>query len=324
MKAVLCKAWGDPETLTLETVSEPIPGAGEVLIDVKTAGVNFADTLMIQGRYQVKPPLPFIPGFEVAGIVAALGKNVPHLSVGRRVLAFVPWGAYAEKVAAPMNSVMPIPSNMPFTDAAAFAITYGTSHLALAHRGRLQAGETLLVHGASGGVGLTAVELGKRLGATVIATASSEEKLELCRRYGADHTINYAEDDFVSAVKDLTQGKGADVIFDPVGGEVFSKSLRCLAWEGRLLVVGFASGKIPNVPANLTLVKNTAVVGVFWGAYAQHGPDALMDSMKQLTDWYKDSHLTPHISATFKLEAAAAAMRSLMNRKSTGKVVLEI
>ena len=324
MKAILCHSYGLPDTLSFEDVPEPTPGAGEVLIDVKAIGVNFADTLMIQGLYQTKPPLPFSPGFEVAGEVAALGEGTPHLTVGRRVVGFVPWGAYAQKVVAPMNSVMPIPVTMPFTEAAAFVIAYGTSHVALAHRGRLKAGETLLVHGAAGGVGLTAIELGKHLGATVIATASTLEKLELCRRYGADHTINYQEDDFVGAVKDITKGKGADVIFDPVGGEVFEKSLRCAAWEGRILVVGFASGVIPKLPVNLTLVKNASVVGVFWGAYAERDPQVLQGSMGQLMAWYKEGKLRPHISQTFKLKDAAEAMKVLMDRRSTGKVVLEV
>jgi NADPH2:quinone reductase len=213
---------------------------------------------------------------------------------------------------------------MPFSDAAAFTVAYGTSHVALEYRGNLKAGETLLVHGASGGVGLTAVELGKLMGATVIATASSSEKLELCQQYGADHVINYQSDDFVAAVKDITEGKGANVIFDPVGGEVFSKSLRCIAWEGRILVVGFASGSIPSLPVNLALVKNASVVGVYWGAYGQRAPMVLMGSMRQLMGWYQEGKLKPHISETFKLAEAAKAMEVLMNRKSTGKVILEV
>ena len=323
MKAVLCKQWGAPADLSYEDVPDPQPGAGEVLIRVRAIGVNFADTLMIAGRYQLKPPLPFSPGFEVAGEVLELGEGVTQLEPGARVMGFLQYGAYAEKVAAPAHMVMPIPEGMDYKDAAAFAVAYGTSHVALEHRARLKEGETLLVHGASGGVGLTAVELGKRMGATVIATASTAEKLELCRRYGADHTINYREEDFVPKVKDVTNGRGADVILDPVGGSVFERSLRCIAWEGRILVIGFASGEIPQVPVNLTLVKNCSIVGVFWGAYGQKNPKVLMGSLQTLLTWYAEGGLKPHISEVYALEDAPKAMTELMERRSTGKVVLE-
>jgi len=323
VKAVVCKAWGEPDALVYETVPTPEPAAGEVLIGVRAAGVNFADTLIVQGLYQVKPPLPFSPGFEVAGEVLALGEGVSHLEVGTRVMGFISYGAYAEQVAAPAASVMPLSDTMDFKTAAGFAVAYGTAHVALAHRGRLQEGETLLVHGASGGVGLAAVELGKLLGATVIATASTQAKLELCQQYGADHLINYTEEDFVARVKDLTGGRGADVILDPVGGEVFEKSLRCIAWEGRLLVIGFASGKIPQVGANLTLVKNCAVVGVYWGAYAQKDPKVLSSSLQMLLRWHAEGKLEPHISHSYPLQQAAAALTDLIERRSTGKIVLE-
>ena len=323
MKAILCKQWGDPADLSYETVPDPQPGTGEVLIGVRAVGVNFADTLMIAGRYQLKPPLPFSPGFEVAGEVLACGEGVTHLKPGARVMGFLQYGAYAEKVVAPAHMVMPVPDMMDYKDAAAFAVAYGTSHVALEHRARLQTGETLLVHGASGGVGLTAVELGKRMGATVIATASTAEKLALCRRYGADHTINYRDEDFVPRVKDVTNGRGADVILDPVGGDVFERSLRCINWEGRILVIGFASGEIPQVPVNLTLVKNCAIVGVFWGAYGQKNPRVLMNSLQTLLRWYAEGKLEPHISEVYALEDAPQAMMDLMERRSTGKVVLE-
>lgn len=324
MKAIVCKAWGKPDDLVYETVPDPTPGTGEVLISVKTAGVNFADTLMIAGQYQVKPPLPFIPGFEVAGEVLALGEGVMGLSVGTRVAGFIEHGAFAEKVSAPASSVIPIPETMEDKMAAGFMVTYGTAHVALAHRGRLREGETLLVHGASGGVGLAAVELGKLMGATVIATASTAQKLELCAQYGADHLINYREEDFVPKVKELTNGKGADIIFDPVGGEVFEKSLRCVAWEGRVLVIGFASGMIPKASANLVLVKNCAVVGVYWGAYGQKEPEVLSNSLQTLMDWHAQGKLKPHISKTYPLEAASEALSDLAERRSKGKLVLEV
>ena len=323
MKAVVCKDWGKPETLILEEIPDAVAGKGEVVVIVKAAAVNFADTLMVQGLYQVKPPLPFTPGFEFAGDVSSVGEGVENLEVGQRVAGFIDYGAFAEQVAAPASRLLPIPESMDYKTAASFAVTYGTSHVALDHRGQLKEGETLLVHGASGGVGLAAVELGKIMGATVIATASTQEKLELCREHGADYTINYKEDDFVAKVKEITNKKGADVILDPVGGDVFDKSLRCIAWEGRLLVIGFASGRIPQAPANLTLVKNCSVVGVYWGAYGQRNPKVLMGSLKQLMMWHAEGKLKPHVSQIYPLAQVAGAFNDLTERRSTGKVVLE-
>ena len=322
MKAVICKAWGTPEDLAIEDIASPSVGKGHVKVAVHACGLNFADTLMIAGQYQVKPPFPFTPGFEAAGTVIELGEGVNHLELGDRVIAFSDYGGYAEEVVVQAMSCIPIPDIMPFVDAAAFLVAYGTSHLALDHRGKLQAGETLLVHGAAGGVGLTAVEIGKQMGATVIATASTPEKLAIAQQYGADHLINYREENFKDRVKEITDGKGADVIYDPVGGDVFDQSLRCINWEGRLLVIGFASGRIPSAPANLTLVKNCSVVGVFWGAYARKQPHTLLQSLQTLLGWYSEGKLKPHISATYPLEQVAEAMNSLIKRKSTGKVVL--
>jgi len=323
VKAIICKEWAKPEALVYEDVSDPVAQAGEVVIQVKAVGVNFADTLMVQGLYQVKPPLPFSPGFEVAGDVTELGSGVSMFKLGQRVAGFINWGAYAEKVAAPAVMLTAIPDSMTYQAAASLAVAYGTSHVALDHRGQLKKGETLLVHGASGGVGLAAVELGKLLGATVIATASSQEKLELCKHYGADYTINYQGEDFVKEVKAITKGKGADVIFDPVGGTIFEQSLRCIAWEGRLLVIGFASGKIANLPTNISLVKNCSVVGVYWGAYAQKNPAVLLKSLAQLFRWHAAKKITPHVSEIYKLEHAADALNAMMERRSTGKIILE-
>ena len=324
MKAILCQEWGQPETLVLADVATPEPKPGEVRIGVHACSINFADTLMIQGLYQEKPPFPFSPGMEVAGEITAVGENVSHLKPGDRVAALVGHGGLAEEVTTSAMTCIPLPDEMDFVTCAAFSIAYGTSHIALAHRGNLQKGETLLVHGAAGGVGLTAVELGKLLGATVIATASTAEKLALAQKYGADHLINYREEDFRQRVKEITHGRGANVIFDPVGGDVFLQSLRCVAWEGRILVIGFASGDIPSAPVNLTLVKNSSIVGVYWGAYAQRDPQVLLQSLGQLMRWYAEGKLQPHISQTFALADTAEAMRTLMARQATGKVVVQV
>ena len=272
MKAVLCKAFGPAETLVLEEIASPEAKKNEVLLEVHAAGVNFPDTLIIEGKYQFKPPFPFSPGGEAAGVVTAVGEKVSHLKVGDRVMALTGWGSFAEEVAVPGYNVMPIPASMDFASAAAFGMTYGTSMHALKQRANLQPGETLLVLGASGGVGLAAVEIGKAMGAKVIAAASSAEKLEVAKAAGADELINYSENSLKDEVKRLTGGQGADVIYDPVGGDLFDAAIRSIAWNGRLLVVGFASGRIPELPVNLTLLKGAAVVGVFWGAFAQRQP----------------------------------------------------
>ena len=305
MKAVICKQRGTPQDLFIEELASPSVTAGQVKVAVHACGINFADTLMIAGQYQVKPPFPFTPGFEVAGEVAAVGPEVTQYKPGDRVIAFTDYGGYAEEVITPATSCLPIPDNMNFVDAAAFMVAYGTSHLALDHRARLQAGEVLLVHGAAGGVGLTAVEIGKHMGATIIATASTPAKLAIAQQYGADHLINYREENFRDRVKEITGGKGADVIYDPVGGDVFDQSLRCLNLEGRLLVIGFASGRIPQIPANLALVKNCNIVGVYWGAYSQRQPHTLLQSMQTLLDWYSQGKLKPHISATYPLRTGS-------------------
>lgn len=322
MKALICKQWGMPETLVLEEVEGKAPIAGEVRIRVRACGINFADALMVQGLYQVKPPFPFSPGLEVAGEVLDVGEGVSHVKPGQRVMGIANWGGLSEEINLPGMMVMPIPDKMTYEQAAAFPVAYGTSHVALDHRGHLLAGETLLVLGAAGGVGLTAVEIGKLMGATVIACASTDEKLELTRKYGADHTINYTAENLRDRVKEITGGKGVNVAYDPVGGALFEPAVRSLAWEGRMLVIGFASGTIPQLPANLTLIKNSAVVGVFWGAYAFNNPRVLTGSLQMLMNWMAEDKLKPHISQTFPLEYGAAALRALMERQSMGKVVV--
>ena len=322
MKAVVCKTLGPPEALVVEEVPAPAPGAGEVLIGVRACGVNFADTLMVQGKYQERPPLPFIPGLEVAGDVLATGDGVTGLVPGQRVAALCATGGYAELAATPADVTVPIPDRMPYETAAGFTVAYGTAHVALAHRAALRAGETLLVHGAGGGVGLAAVEVGKAMGATVIATASSEDKRALARAHGAEHVIDYRAGEFRDTVKSLTGGRGADVVFDPVGGEVFTQSMRCIAWEGRLLVIGFAAGDIPEIPAGLVLVKNVSVTGVFWGAYRMHEPAVITQSLRTLFEWFEAGALRPLVSETVPLERAPEAMQRILRREARGKIVL--
>ncbi|PAU58245.1 NADPH:quinone oxidoreductase [Pseudomonas sp. PIC25] len=324
MKAVLCKAFGPAESLVLEDISSPEPKKNEILLDVHAAGVNFPDTLIIEGKYQFKPPFPFSPGGEAAGVVAAVGEKIQHVKPGDRVMALTGWGSFAEQVAVPGYNVMPIPAGMDFETAAAFGMTYGTSMHALKQRANLQPGETLLVLGASGGVGLAAVEIGKAMGARVIAAASSAEKLEVAKRAGADELIDYSASSLKEEVKKLTGGQGADVIYDPVGGDLFDEAIRSIAWNGRLLVVGFASGRIPELPVNLALLKGAAVVGVFWGSFAQRQPQDNLANFQQLFAWHAEGKLKPLVSQTFPLERAADAINALGQRKAVGKVVVKV
>ena len=324
MKAVLCKAFGPAETLVLEEIASPEAKKNEVLLQVHAAGVNFPDTLIIEGKYQFKPPFPFSPGGEAAGVITAVGEKVSHLKVGDRVMALTGWGSFAEEVAVPGYNVIPVPSSMDFASAAAFGMTYGTSMHALKQRANLQPGETLLVLGASGGVGLAAVEIGKAMGAKVIAAASSAEKLEVAKAAGGDELINYNESSLKDEVKRLTGGQGADVIYDPVGGDLFDQAIRSIAWNGRLLVVGFASGRIPELPVNLALLKGAAVVGVFWGAFAQRQPQDNAANFQQLFAWYGEGKIKPLVSQTFPLEQAAEAINTLGQRKAVGKVVVQV
>lgn len=322
MKAVLCKAYGPPESLVVEDVESLQAEKGQVIIDVKACGVNFPDTLIIQGKYQFKPAMPFSPGGEVAGVVRQVGEGVRHVKEGARVIAFTGWGGFATEVAAEAAKLIPIPDSMDFTTASAFVMTYGTSHYALKDRGRLKAGETLLVLGAAGGVGLAAVEIGKALGARVIAAASSDEKLAVCKEHGADEVINYATEDLREKIKTLTQGKGVDVVYDPVGGEYSEAALRSMAWEGRFLVIGFAAGDIPRIPLNLTLLKGCSIVGVFWGNFVARDPQRNQEYLQELLTWFEEGKIHPLVSATYPLDRAADALNDMMQRKVKGKVVL--
>lgn len=323
MKAVLCHQFGTPDDLSLADIPSPPLGAGQVRIAARACGVNFPDVLMIQGLYQLKPPFPFSPGLEVAGDIIEVADDVQHVKVGERVMAVMMYGGFAEEVVVPAAAILPMPPEMSYEHGAGFPLVYGTSHVALSHRAQLKAGETLLVLGAAGGVGLTAVELGKRLGARVIAAASTREKLELARAYGADELINYSSENVRDRLQELTEGRGVDVIYDPVGGDLFDQAVRRLAWEGRYLVIGFASGRIPSLPANIALLKNVSIVGTFWGAYLQNDPGIIRDSFAILTDWYSSGLLKPHIHQVFALEEASSALRQLMDRRAMGKVILK-
>ncbi|MCU1731273.1 MULTISPECIES: NADPH:quinone oxidoreductase family protein [unclassified Pseudomonas] len=324
MKAVLCKAHGPARDLVLEDVASPTPKKNEILLDVHAASVNFPDTLIIEGKYQFQPPLPFSPGGEAAGVVAAAGENAGAFKVGDRVMALTGWGSFAEQVAVPAYNVLPIPEGMDFATASAFGMTYGTSMHALRQRGQLQAGETLLVLGASGGVGLAAVEIGKAMGARVIAAASSAEKLEIAKAAGADDLIDYSQSSLKDEIKRLTGGKGVDVIYDPVGGDLFDQAVRGLAWNGRLLVVGFASGRIPELPVNLVLLKGAAVLGVFWGSFAQRQPADNAANFQQLFAWFAEGKLKPLVSKTYPLAEAGLAIEQLAGRKAVGKLVVKV
>ncbi len=322
MKALQCVEHGPPEKLVLNDIPMPEPGPGQVRVRVVAAGVNFPDSLIIQNLYQFKPPLPFSPGGEAAGTVDAVGEGITDLKIGDRVVAMTGNGCMAEQVIANRAQVVPIPGDMPFDIASGFTMTYGTSHHALKQRAQLQPGETLLVLGAAGGVGLTAVELGKLMGARVIAAASTDEKLALCREYGADETINYATEDLKTRLKELAP-KGVDVVYDPVGDRYAEPAFRGIGWKGRYLVVGFAGGAIPSLPLNLTLIKGASIVGVFWGAFTQAEPAEHRANMAELMEWYRTGKLKPHVSKKFPLAEGAAAIRWMMDRKAVGKVVLE-
>jgi len=322
MRAVLCRELGGPEKLVVEDIPSPPMRDGAVRVAIHAAGLNFADILLIAGQYQTKPPLPYTPGSEAAGVVTEVGAGVRHVKPGDHVMAILEGGGYAEEAVTDAARVLPIPASMDFADAAGFPIAYGTSHGALEWRARLKPGEWLLVTGAAGGVGLTAVEIGKAMGARVIAAAGSPEKLKVAQDHGADHLIDYSKEDLRERVKTITGGKGADVIYDPVGGDVFEACMRSIAWEGRIIVIGFAAGKIPQIAANLVLVKNIDVIGFFWGSYLPRKPELVGQSMKQLLRWFEEGKLKPHISDRFDLKEVAQALEMLKQRKSTGKVVL--
>jgi NADPH2:quinone reductase len=320
MRAVLCKDWGPPDTLVVEDIPSPKPGKGELLVSVKASGVNFPDVLLIQNKYQFKPELPFSPGSEIAGVVRQVGEGVHGFMPGDRVMAHIRSGGYAEEVVVDETLVSPVPAGVDFTVAASFGLVYATAYHALKDRAGIKAGETLLVLGAAGGVGLAAVELGKLFGARVIACASSDEKLETCRRFGAEVTINYEREDLREALKNL--GGAVDIVLDPVGGKYSEPAVRAMAWKGRYLVVGFASGEIPKIPLNLTLLKGCSIVGVFWGEFARRERDLNAANLRELTAWLRAKKIKPLVSASYPLERAADALNDMMNRKVQGKIVL--
>jgi len=324
MRAVLCKRYGPPETLVVEEVASPRPRRGEVVIRVKACGVNFPDTLIIQGRYQFKPALPFSPGSDVCGVIKEVGEGVTGFGVGDRVVGFSLWGGFAEEVALDAARVSTLPQSMDFAAGAALMLVYGTSYYALQDRGALQAGETLLVLGAAGGVGLAAVEIGRALGARVIACASTRDKLELCRRHGAEHLIDYSAEDLRARLDDITGGKGVDVVYDPVGGSYSEPAFRSLAWDGRLLVVGFASGEIARLPLNLPLLKSASVIGVYYGKWVEREPQAARRNLERLFALHAQGRIAPHVSARYPLERAADALNDVLARRILGKAVLEI
>jgi len=323
MKAVLCKQYGPPESLTFEELPSPRPGPGEAVVTVKAASVNFPDVLIIQNKYQFKAPLPFSPGSELAGVVKEVGAGVTAFKPGDRVIAFTTYGAFAEEAKTDAGRLLPMPDGMDFASAAAFLLTYATSDHALRDRGSLQPGETLLVLGAAGGVGLAAVEIGKALGARVIACASSADKLAVCRAHGANETINYATQDLREQLRRLVGEKGVDVVYDPVGGALSEPALRSVGWRGRFLVIGFAGGEIPRLPANVPLLKGSAIVGVYWGAWLEREPEASRREMAELAGWLADGRVKPHVSARYPLARTADALVALGQRAVTGKVVIE-
>ena len=324
MKAITCNQFGLPNTLEYQDVKTPSPNKGEVLITVKACSVNFPDTLIIQGKYQFRPEFPFSPGSDVAGIIEEVGEGVQHFKVGDEVVGFIPFGGFAEKALVEAKDCFPKPKGMSMVNASAFLLAYGTSYHALKDRANLQKGETVLILGASGGVGLTALELAKLMGARVIAAASTKEKLDLCKQFGADEVINYTEESLKERVKELTGGKGVDVIYDPVGGHFSELALRAIAWKGRHLVIGFANGEIPKIPINLALLKGASIVGVFWGAFAQKEPKESLENIKQLLTWFAKGELKPHIDKTYSLKNAANALEDMMERKSKGKIVIDM
>jgi NADPH:quinone reductase and related Zn-dependent oxidoreductases len=321
MKAIVCEQHGPPESLAYKEVSLSGLKAKEVRVRIKACSVNFPDTLIIQGLYQFKPDLPFTPGTDIAGEILEIGSEVKRYKVGDGVFGTIMTGGYAEEVIAPQRAVYPIPPGMPYDVASSFMMAYGTSYHALKQRAQIKKGETLVVLGASGGVGLAAVELGKIMGARVIACASTDEKLALCKKYGADDTINYTNEDLKKRIKELTDGKGADVVYDAVGGDRAEPALRALGWNGRYLVVGFVGG-IPKIPLNLPLLKGCQIVGVFWGSHVMKEPQIHQQNVMELLGYYQSGQLHPHVSKTYPLDQAPQALRDMIDRKVKGKVVI--
>ncbi len=324
MKAIVCNEWCKPEDLKVSEINSPENDKDSVRINVYAAGVNFPDVLIIQGKYQFKPPFPFSPGSEVAGVISEIGRNVKNFKVGDKVMAVTGHGAFAEEICVPENKLTKIPEEMDFITAASMSLTYGTSSYALFQRAKINKNDTVLIHGSTGGVGITALEISKAVGAKVIATASNEEKLKIAKDYGADCCINYSNGKFKDEVKEFTNGKGANIIYDPVGGEVFNQSLRCIAWNGKILVIGFASGNIPSPPMNLPLLKNCSIVGVFWGAWREREPSGHNENMNIILEWWKNKKIKPKVSIIFPLEETKEALNALLTRKIIGKAVIKV
>ena len=324
MRALVCKEYGPPESLLIEEIDDPVAGDGQILIQVAAAGINFPDVLSIAGKYQVKTPTPFVPGNEAAGTVLRVGAGVTRYAVGDQVIVNSKGGAFAEKVVADQNLTMHLPDGLGFELGAGFTVTYGTSYHALKQSAELLAGETILVLGAAGGVGISAVEIAKSMGARVIAAASSDEKLEFARESGADELINYSTQDLKDTVRELTGGDGVDVVYDPVGGELADAAFRALAWHGRYLVIGFASGDIPKFQANIALLKEASVVGVWWGTWAAKNPRLQIQNMKELGDLIRKGALTPRVTESYRLEDFKEAFEAITSRRARGKVILRM
>jgi NADPH2:quinone reductase len=322
VRAIVVDRWMDPSELRVREAPEPVVSRSTALVEVKAAGCNFFDVLLVKGQYQSKPPFPFVPGAELAGVVRQVGDGVTGVRAGDRVYASVPTGAFAELAAVPVGALHRVPDGMSFDEAAALPIVYPTSWAGLVLRAGLRAGETLLVHAAAGGVGLAAVQIGRALGARVIATAGGPEKLEVARAAGAEVAIDYTSEDWVARVNEATGGRGADVIYDSVGGDVFDGSLKCIAWNGRLLVIGFASGKIPEPRMNRVLLKNISIIGLHWGAYALHEPERIREAFEALEKLYRDGAIRPVIWRRYPLEEVPAALAALASRQSYGKVIV--
>tara|TARA_R110002073_G_scaffold139232_2_gene289267 strand:+ start:46992 stop:47975 length:984 start_codon:yes stop_codon:yes gene_type:complete len=322
MKAVLCKSFGPIENLIIEEIPSLVPAADEVIISVKACGLNFPDTLIIQGKYQFKPELPFSPGGEISGIVKAVGTDVKQLKIGDQVIYGSVFGGFAEEVKAKATDVFMMPPTFDFITGAATMLTYGTSYHALVNRAHIQKGDTVLILGAAGGVGTAAIQIAKAVDATVIAAASSDTKLQFCKENGADFLINYNTEDLNKKVKELTNGTGVDIVYDPIGGEYTEPAVRTMAWKGRYLVVGFAAGEIPKIPLNLCLLKGCAIVGVFWGAFVKKEPQLHLKNMGQLMQWFAEGKLKTRIHGTYALEQVKEAMFAMINKEVKGKVVL--
>jgi len=324
MRALVCKEYGPPESLIIEELDDPVAGDGQIVIDVAAAGINFPDVLSIAGTYQVKTPTPFVPGNEAAGVVSEVGNDVSSFSFGDKVIVMSAGGAFAEKCVASEQTTMALPEGLDFEQGAGFTVTYGTSYHALKQRAHLQPGETVLVLGAAGGVGITAVEIAKAMGARVIAAASSDEKLEFAVSAGADETINYSKSPLKETVKELTDGNGADVVYDPVGGELADQAFRATAWHGRYLVIGFACGDIPKFAANIALLKEASILGVWWGTWAKKNPQLQIQNLQEMTQLIADGNLTPRVTESYALDEFKDAFKTITERRARGKVILRM